>query len=96
MLDDLHALILGILSADIRFVVGFLRVVSSLYPIAADFYADGVRTSFEQYGDPSYAISFFLIPAYLLTVAICELPPYFVFFSYSHFRRPTVLIQKGI
>ena len=45
------------------------------------------------------AISFFPIPPDLLAVLFYELPPRFVFFSYSHSRifcRPTVLIQKGI
>lgn len=96
MSDNLHSLILGVFSPDVRFVGGLLRVILSAYPIAEDFCTYRVGTSFQQRGDLSYAISFFLIPSDLVAVALREVPPRCVFFSYFHFRRLTVLIQKRI
>jgi len=37
VLNDLHALVLRVLPSDVRFVLGFLRIVRSPYLIAVKF-----------------------------------------------------------
>ena len=80
IMDDLLALILGIVAPHICLVVSLFGNVLPMYAIALQFCGNGVRASVQKFGNVPQAISLSTIPANLLPILFVELPPCFVFF----------------